>query len=188
MLIIQVIRWVSNKGELTMKRIKNGYGIIAVICLLTAGSGAEELLHEGQELGSFFGESSELGDNNWLSQAAKDDSKASAWSFVGDNYFQFHADFLWHNYDLIRTRTLLQSLSFYYGVGGRMKLSGSNTRNENKGEDSRFGMRSPVGISYVLQEKPFELFAEVVPILDILPETRLGVGVGVGARYYFSLL
>ena len=171
-----------------MKPIKNGYGIIAVICLLTATAGAEELLHNRQEIDLIFGEPAGLGNNNWLSEAAIGASSAPASSLVGVNSFEFHADWLWHNYDLIKTRKLLESLSLYYGLGGRMKLSGSNNRNEDKDEDARFGMRGPLGVSYVFQEKPVELFAEVVPILDILPETRLGVGVGIGARYYFSLL
>jgi hypothetical protein len=170
-----------------MKRIKNGYGIIAVVCLLTAGVGAEELFHKGQEIDLFLGESTEFAKNNWLSEAAIGASTAPASSLVGVNSFEFHADWLWHNYDLIKTRKLLESLSLYYGLGGRMKLSERN-RNENKDEDARFGMRGPLGVSYVFQEKPVELFAEVVPILDILPETRLGVGVGIGARYTFSLL
>lgn len=171
-----------------MKRIKSRYGIIAVVCLLTAHAGAEELLHKGQEMDLFLPEPAGLGKNNWLSEAAIGASSAPASSLVGVNSFEFHADWLCHNYDLIKTRPLLESLSLYYGVGGRMKLSESNSRNENKDEEVRFGMRSPLGVSYVFQEKPLELFAEVVPILDILPETRLGVGVGIGARYYFSLL
>ena len=171
-----------------MKRNKNGYGIIAFICLLTATAGAEELLHKRQEIDLFLPEPAGLGNSNWLSEAAIGASSAPASSLIGVNSFELHADWLWHNYDLIKTRQLLESLSLYYGVGGRMKFSESNGRNDNKDDDARLGMRSPLGISYVFQEKPVELFAEVVPILDILPETRLGVGVGVGARYYFSLL
>lgn len=170
-----------------MKHIKNGYGIIAVVCLLTAGVGAEELFHKGQQSNLLFEEPAGLG-NNWLSEAAKDASTAAAWSLIGINSFQLHANSLWHNYDLIKTRKLMESLSIYYGIGGRMKFKGSNGVKGNKDEDARLGMRSPLGISYVLQEKPVELFAELVPILDIVPETRLGVGVGIGARYYFSLL
>jgi hypothetical protein len=173
-----------------MKRIKNGYGVIAVICLLTAHVGAEEQFYKGQDVDLFFGETTGLDNNNWLSEACENAPTATSWSLVGVNSFKFHADWLWHNYDLIKTRTLLESLSVYYGVGGRMKLKDTHDRNdkENIDEGARLGIRSPLGISYAFQEKSVELFAEVVPILDILPEARLGMGVGVGARYYFSLL
>jgi hypothetical protein len=172
-----------------MKRIKTRYGIIAVICLLTATAGAEELFHKGQEIDLIFPEPAGIGYTNWLSEAAIGASSAPASSLAGINSFELHADWLWHNYDLIKTRQLLQSLSLYYGVGGRMKLQETNPRKDDEDDETaRLGMRSPLGISYAFQEKPVELFAEVVPILDILPETRLGVGVGVGARYTFSPL
>jgi hypothetical protein len=187
-----------------MKTIFNGYGLIAVACLLTARPGAEatvlyaadtgtvreEQVFEGLSVGIFFEDPADLNIENWLDEAsAFDSSIPPAWSLTGINSFEFHADCLRHNYDLIKTRQLLQSLSFYYGLGGRMKLKEMNAgKEEDKDDDARLGMRSPLGISYVFQEKSVELFAEVVPILDVLPETRLGVGVGVGARYYFSLL
>jgi hypothetical protein len=187
-----------------MKRKIEGYVVIAVVCLLTARLGAEETvfnaadtgptlekqLFEGQRIERVIGAPAERNKNGRLTETfLTEASTAPSWSLIGINSFEFHADFLRHNYDLIKTRQLLESLSFYYGLGGRMKLQKTNTRKQDRDDDAaRLGMRSPLGISYAFQEKPVELFAEVVPILDILPETRLGVGVGVGARYYFSLL
>jgi hypothetical protein len=40
-----------------------------------------------------------------------------------------------------------------------------------------------VGLSYLFQSSPWEFFLEVVPILDVTPDTELGLGAAVGARY-----
>ena len=186
-----------------MKQNNNGFRLIAAVCLVSACVGAEEmasylndtsLTSQGkvsQELNlrTFDLEASGKSKTKWLDEASALDAPTPiAWSFIGINSFQFHADCLSHNYDLIRTRQLMERLSFYYGLGGRIKLKETNPGKGNVNEEARLGMRSPLGVAYVLQEQPVELFAEVVPILDILPETRLGVGLGVGARYTFSLL
>jgi len=124
----------------------------------------------------------------WITDTTAIDA-AAAWSFADFNSFQLHLDYLWHNYDLIKTKELPGQLSVYYGIGGRIKLKGGNDGNGkgNKDEDTRIGVRVPLGLSYTFKENPVELFAEVAPILDIVPETKFGVGIGVGARYYFNL-
>jgi hypothetical protein len=114
---------------------------------------------------------------------------AAAWSFADFNSFQLHVDSIWNNYDLIKTKELPGQSSIYYGVGGRLKLKGSNDGkgNGSKDEDATLGVRIPVGVSYIYKGTPVELFAEVAPLLAVMPETKLGIGVGIGARYYFTL-
>lgn len=148
---------------------------------------AVEKIREGVGLGLIIGEPTGLSAKKWISAATAIDA-AAAWSFVDFTSFQLHADFLWHNYDFVKTAELPGCLSVFYGIGGRIKLKGNNGGNGNKDEeDTRLGLRIPVGLSYVFKENPVELFAEVVPILDVVPETKFGVEVGIGARYYFNL-
>jgi hypothetical protein len=149
---------------------------------------AEEQVRQGFGIGIILGEPTGLSAKKWISDTTAIDA-AAAWSFIDFNSFQLHADYLWHNYDLIKTKELPGCLSVYYGVGGRIKFKGSNDGNGkgNKDEDTRLGVRVPLGLSYVFKRNPVELFAEVAPILDIVPETKFGVGIGVGARYYFNL-
>lgn len=151
---------------------------------LTAG----EQVREGFGIGIIVGEPTGLSAKKWISDTTAIDA-AAAWSFADFNSFQLHADYLLHNYDLIKTTELPGQLSVYYGIGGRIKLKGSNdgNGNGNNDEDARWGVRVPLGLSYTVRENPVEFFAEVVPLLDVAPEAKFGVGVGVGARYYFAL-
>lgn len=149
---------------------------------------AEDLVREEFGLGISVGERTGLSAKKWTSNTPAIDVGA-AWSFIDIKSFQVHADYLRHNYDLIKTTELPGRLSCYYGVGGRIKLKGGNAgiSKESNDEDSRLGLRVPLGLSYVFKENPIEIFTEVVPILDIVPEARSGVGFGIGARYYFAL-
>jgi hypothetical protein len=173
---------------------------IAVVSLLTASVGAEEpvqdmtdksltaeeKIRQGIGVGVIIGEPTGLSVKKWISDTTAIDG-ALAWSFADFNSFQIHADFLWHNFDIIKTVDLPGRFPVYYGVGGRIKMKGSNDGKGkgNKDEDTRVGVRVPVGISYLAHDVPLDFFAEIVPLLDIVPETKLGIGIGIGARYYF---
>lgn len=101
---------------------------------------------------------------------------AVAWNLSGDNDFTLHADYLWHNYELVKFGS--GETALYFGLGGRMELR------DNKSD--RFGVRIPIGLSYRFTEPEFlELFGEVAPILDLAPSTRFDMNVGIGARVYF---
>ena len=52
--------------------------------------------------------------------------------------------------------------------------------------NSHFGVRFPVGIAYIFPKNPFDLFFEIVPIFDLLPDTELNINAGIGARFYFK--
>lgn len=148
----------------------------------------EEQVREGFGIGVIVEEPAGLGAKKCISDTRAIDG-AAAWSFADFNAFQLHVDHLSHNYDLIKTTELPGQISGYYGIGGRIKLKGSNEGKGNGSMDqnARMGVRVPFGLSYTLKENPVELFAELIPLLDVVPETKLGIGVGVGARYYFAL-
>ena len=180
------------------RNFKISFGFFAVALFLTAGVGAEESLgstgnesltaaekiRQGFGIGLIVGEPTGLTAKKWLSDTTAIDA-AAAWSFDDFNSFQFHADYLWHNFDLIKTEDLPGRIPVYYGVGARIKLKGGNDGQGKGNEDARVGVRVPVGVSYLFHDVPVDLFAEVVPVLDIVPETKFGIGIGIGARYYF---
>jgi hypothetical protein len=66
-------------------------------------------------------------------------------------------------------------LPLYFGIGARLKL----------GDPTRFGVRIPVGVSYIFEEASLDIFFELVPIFDLAPDTDFKVGWGIGIRYYF---
>ncbi len=48
------------------------------------------------------------------------------------------------------------------------------------------GVRIPVGLKYYLAKQSIDLFVEIVPVLDIVPDTDFDVDAAIGARFYFK--
>lgn len=95
-----------------------------------------------------------------------------AWSFRDTEAISLHGDFLWHTWIEVEKGRL----AFFYGVGARALFM------EN---DSGIGVRIPVGLSYLPKETPLELFFELAPIVEIIPDTEATGNGGIGVRYYF---
>jgi hypothetical protein len=127
---------------------------------------------EGIGLGVILGEPTGVSFKTWLSKNHAIDA-AAAWSFGREDALHLHADYLIHNYSLIKFDN--NTIPLYYGVGGRLKFE----------DNSRFGVRFPVGITFFIREAPIDLFLEVVPILNLAPDTDFDMNAAIGARYYF---
>ena len=122
-------------------------------------------------LGLILGSPTGFSVKTWMnSQTAW--SGGLAWSVRSDEDLHLHLDFLWHNHDTIDE----PGAAFYYGIGGRLGL----------GSDARLGARVPVGITYVFEDDPFDVFLELAPVLDVVPATEFSLQGGIGARYYFN--
>ena len=48
------------------------------------------------------------------------------------------------------------------------------------------GARFPFGIGKTLDNAPVEFFLEIVPILDLAPDTEFDLNGAVGVRYYLG--
>lgn len=129
-------------------------------------------------LGIMIGEPTGLSFKMWSSQTVGWDAGA-AWSFVGGRYFQIHSDFLLHNFNLFKVDT--GRMSLFYGVGARLKFG----NNDVSGSNTVLSLRVPIGLSYEFEKTPVELFLEVVPMLDLIPSTEVGMAGAIGFRYYF---
>ena len=128
---------------------------------------------KGVGLGLIVGEPTGIGGKYWTSTTTAFDA-ALAWSFVDENAFQIHADYLFHN---IRLITISEGkLPFYYGIGARLKTA----------NDIKLGVRVPLGLAYLFQNVPIDIFVEVVPILDLIPKTDFQINAALGARYFFN--
>ena len=99
---------------------------------------------------------------------------AVAWSTGRNDRFHLHGDYLIHRYDLISVDA--GKLPVYYGVGARLGF----------GDVVDLGVRIPVGIAYEFANDPFELFFEIVPVLNLYPGTDFDANGGFGVRYYFG--
>lgn len=127
----------------------------------------------GFGVGAIVGEPTGVSVKNWMTSNTAFDA-AAAWSFTKPESFQFHADYLWHKWNLISKDSPL-----FYGIGGRVKASNSGSDN------AHLGIRVPFGVSYLFPKAPFDIFLEIAPILDLLPSTDFTVSAAFGARFYY---
>jgi hypothetical protein len=125
-------------------------------------------------LGIIVGEPTGLSGKLKLSEVNSFDG-AIGWSFNKYSAFHLHADYL---FNVVK---LGYDFPLYVGVGGRIKLSSGD-----KGDDSRLGIRIPIGVVYQPASKPFDIFFETVPILDLVPSSEFNWNAAAGVRYYFK--
>jgi hypothetical protein len=123
-------------------------------------------------LGFILGEPTGLSLKKWIGDTTAIDGSAS-WSFGRGSALQLHADYLLHLFNLFKVGR--GKLPLYYGLGGRVKFD----------DDSKAGIRFPLGISYILENEPLDIFFEVAPILNLAPRTEFDLNGAVGVRYYF---
>lgn len=129
----------------------------------------------GTGIGIIAGEPTGFSVKFWLGAATAVDG-AVAWSFSGDGALHVHADYLFHKFDLFSEES--SRIVLYYGAGGRVKFG------EGERKDI-IGVRVPVGLLYPFEGAPIDIFLEVVPMIDVVPDTDFDLGGAVGARYFF---
>ncbi|MDO9262709.1 MAG: DUF3996 domain-containing protein [Desulfosalsimonadaceae bacterium] len=157
---------------------------IAVFALLMAVSGASA--EDGFGVGVILGEPTGISVKKWISQDRAIDG-AAAWSLSDDESFQIHADYLIHKFDILKINKASGRLPVYFGVGARVKFEDEDDhwRGHDDDDDVLVGVRVPFGISYILAKEPVDFFAEIVPILDVAPDTDFDLNAAIGARFYF---
>jgi hypothetical protein len=159
--------------------MKNWYGLLLVLTLFSAAPASEACAQVYDwGAGIMLGEPTGFSGKTWWSDDVAFDA-GLAWSFEGENEVSLHTDVLFHNWTLLRDTqrdvTEGTELPLYYGFGVRLKV----------GDTTRFGARFPVGIDLIFGEYPFDLFIEVAPIMDIVPDTSVRGQAAVGFRYWF---
>ncbi len=154
--------------------MKKVIAVIFVLGLLLSPPSTMLSQQKGFGAGIILGEPTGFSLKGWLNETNAIDAGV-AWSFGSPASFHVHADYLWHNYDVIKSTEILP---LYYGFGARLK-AGEN------GEDTRFGIRAVIGLDYIFRNAPVDLFLEVAPIVDIAPKTELSGNGGIGARFWF---
>lgn len=154
--------------------------IVVSIILLLSFCGQAPAQPGGFGAGMILGEPTGISFKNWLDYSKALDF-AIAWSFEGDNSLTLHADYLNHNFRLIKVDK--GSLPFYYGIGARIKFGDDDHPDD---DETRFGVRVPLGLAYLFGNVTLDLFAEIVPILELVPETDFILNAAVGIRFFFK--
>lgn len=113
----------------------------------------------------------------WLNDTVAVDG-AAGWSSHRHSTLYVHGDVLWHKFDLFDVSTSPGQLPLYFGVGALF-------RDRNHGESNNVGVRVPVGVSYIFNNAPIDVFAEIGPALDFSPGIHGEVTGGIGVRFWF---
>lgn len=156
---------------------KNSFsGLIIVIVLAVVMIPDSAMAQDGDKnfgVGLMIGEPTGISLKYWHSQKNAL-AGGAAWSLGQYEAVHLHADYLWHNYsvfdDIDNGR-----LPVYYGIGGRIVFA------EN---DAVLGARVPVGLNYRFEESPLDLFLEVAPTLNLVPDTDFDINGALGIRIY----
>lgn len=127
----------------------------------------------GFGLGIILGEPTGVSGKLWTSGENAFDF-AAAWSFQGNGNLLLQADYVWHIFRLIPVPD--GKLPFYVGIGGEVILA----------SDPVIGVRVPLGLDYMFNNAPVDIFVELVPILRLAPSTDFDFAGGIGARYWFN--
>ena len=126
----------------------------------------------GTGVGVILGSPTGISAKGWLTKTNAW-AAAAAWNINGPGYLHVHADYLVHNFDLINATT--GTLAPYFGLGAGLWFSSNTT----------IFARVPLGLDYMFENAPLDIFLEVAPSLSVLPSTSFGVGGGLGVRYFF---
>lgn len=141
---------------------------------------------EGVGVGVILGEPTGLSVKKWVSATRAVDG-AAAWSLSDNESFRLHADYLIHLYDPEDLQAIQDKVPLYYGAGLRVRLEDDEDEGKGNGddEDTTLGVRIPVGLTYYLPKQSIDLFVEIVPVLDVVPDTDFDIDGAIGARFYF---
>jgi hypothetical protein len=162
------IHRLSAKGGIAMK--KSALIIVSIFLLLTATAKAQ---NKEFGIGVILGEPTGISLKKWLGDHSAIDG-AVAWSFGGVNSFHLHADYLYHNFNLFDVES--GQLPLYFGAGFRFRTE----------PEATLGVRFPVGICYIFEKAPLDIFLELGPVLNLIPDMEFWFTGSIGARFYFK--
>jgi hypothetical protein len=153
-------------------------GVVVCTCLLiqTQAFGQDK----GFGAGIILGEPTGISLKQWLNDT-RAVVGAVAWSFSGRDSFHLHGDYLIHDFDEFKPER--GRLAYYYGAGARLLFREGRGRYSD--DDVHIGVRVPLGLNYLFHTAPVDLFAEIVPLLDVAPDLNVTLEAGIGARYFF---
>ncbi|MBN2409498.1 MAG: hypothetical protein JXE07_07145 [Candidatus Aminicenantes bacterium] len=142
-------------------------GIAAVLFLVSAVSSSPPGRFGA---GLMFFDPSGLSAKAWMS-GSRAVAGGLGWSAEKNHYLHLHADFIFTTVRLASDRNL--NLDFYLGVGGKIIFRDTDNA----------WFRIPLGIDFLLNRSPLNIFFEVVPSFNF---SRLKLLGAVGFRYVFS--
>ena len=151
---------------------KSVFGILTGLFVLTAIHLQAQNTGGPIGLGVIFGEPTGLSFKMWTGDNSAFDA-AAAWSFAGDGHLHLHVDYLRHSFNVINVNE--GQLPIYFGLGAKVVMR----------KEPVVGARIPIGLAYMFEDAPLDIFLEIVPGLDLIPSTDFAINGGIGIRYFF---
>lgn len=152
--------------------MKKSFFLSLIIFFALVASSRVSAQDSGFGAGIMFGEPTGVSIKLWTSETTAIDG-GLAWSFMNGGFMHIHADFLMHKFGVIDVNS--GRLPLYFGIGARLGL----------GNELHVGVRVPIGLDYLFDEAPVDIFLEIAPGLDLTPATAFALDGGIGVRYFF---
>lgn len=105
---------------------------------------------------------------------------------IARSEFDLHATVLYHHYNwveqtgsfgkIFKGLTARGELPFYFGAGPRLLFE----------DDKEFGIRLPVGLSFLPHDSRLETFIEIAPVVRFTQDFGFNGDYAIGIRYYFE--
>lgn len=126
-------------------------------------------------VGIILGEPTGISFHSWLPGNNVAAQFAAGWRTSNNKEIHVQADYL--RYDMQRIPIEGGYLPLYYGVGVRIV--------DDNDDDTRVGVRIPFGLNYFFKSTPVDVFFELAPVLDLVPDTDFDLNGGIGIRFRF---
>jgi len=143
----------------------------AILTIILATSFAQLF---GNKIGLMLsiGEPTGIGAQFWLNEKSAIDVLVG-WSFGGSGSFHIHSDYLRYFQPF---KIKQGTLPIHFGGGARARL----------GKERNLALRIPIGIMYLFETVPIGILVEVVPMLNLVPDTSFDFNGGPGFVYFFG--
>ena len=109
------------------------------------------------------------------------------WS-IPDERLALSGDYVWTITELTGAAEPNLVFPIYVGLGGRVRIDGDDDENDKKDRDnwngSYFGLRVPVGIAFTPRNTAIDVYFEIAPSINLLPDTDVDLDGGLGVRFY----
>lgn len=164
--------------------MKNNILFSLVIVLLVFLAKPISAQDSGFGMGLILGEPTGLSAKLWTSKVNAFDfglglsvggDRLNNRGYDGKGRIHLHMDYLWHAFNAISST---ERFPLYYGLGARFNSGG--------GYEGSLGVRGVIGIAWLPQATPIDVFLELVPVLQLTNNLGFGIDAGLGIRYYFQ--
>jgi hypothetical protein len=160
----------EKRRDLMSKILRGSVVVIMTVLLFSGTAMADEQFGLGITLGVPTG-----GNGKYFIDKYNALNGGFGWSPDSDHDFHIYADYLYHIYSLINSGS--GETPIYLGVGTRAVFRDH--------QDNKAGFRFPLGVEHLFKSAPLGVFAEIVPVFNVSPDTEFDLEGVVGARFYF---